>query len=72
LRCYAEISSRYAKLFSGGGVSNWFSLKWGWYDVIIKMVGFEKRNEIFKTPIFEFLNHMAYLKDVDIFKTDIK
>jgi hypothetical protein len=47
-------------------------LKWGWYDVIIKMVGFEKRNEIFKTPILEFLNHMAYLKDVDIFKTDIK
>jgi hypothetical protein len=36
------------------------------------MVGFENREKIFKTPIFEFLNHMAYLKDVEIFKTDIK
>jgi hypothetical protein len=40
--------------------------------VIIKMVGYSKRHEVYQDPIFEFLDHMAYLKDIDIFKTDIK
>lgn len=44
----------------------WFESKWGWYATIDKLFAKEKRQDFeyfFKMNIFDFLNHLCYLKD---------
>jgi len=49
-----------------GSEADWFTAKWGWYVTLDQVLAKGVRKDFdyfYKMNIFDFLNHLCYLKD---------